>query len=148
MSKRQPLKMILTKSAGARFQMDLVQMPEFNSYSYILRVVDHLSKYGFVFLLKRRTAQEVGDGLLHILAASVGPRILQSDNGSKFLGYCVDLINKTFPWMHIVRRKPRKPSTQGSVEVSHRAFKAALVKWLEKEAQQIGSLALVWCNVK
>jgi len=129
--------------------MDLVQMPEFNSYNYILRVVDHLSKYGFVFPLKRHTAQEVGDGLLHILAASVGPRILQSDNGSEFLGYCVDLINETFPWMHIVRGKPRKPSTQGSVEVSHRAFKAALVKWLDKRstANWVVGASVVQCEV-
>jgi hypothetical protein len=133
MSKCQPLKMILSKSAGARFQMDLVQMPEFNNYNYILRVVDHLSKYGFVFPLKRHTAQEVGDGLLHILGASVEPQILQSDNGLEFQGYCVDLINETFPWMHIVHGKPRKPSMQGSVEVSHRAFKTSLVKWLDKE---------------
>jgi len=124
--------MILSKCAGARFQMDLVQMPKFNNYNYILSIVDHLSKYGFVFPFKRHTAQEVGDELLHILATSVGPRILQSDNGSEFFGYC-DLINETFPWMHIVRGKPRKPSTQGSVEVSHRVFKAALVKGLDKE---------------
>jgi hypothetical protein len=148
-SKRQSLKMILSKSAGARFQMDLVQMPEFNHYNYILRAVDHLSKYGFVFPLKRRTAQEVGDGLLHILAASVGPQIFQSDNGLEFLGYCVDLINETFPWMHIVHGKPRKPSMQGSVEVSHRAFKAALVKWLDKEntANWVIGASVVQCEV-
>jgi hypothetical protein len=35
-SKQQPLKMILLKVAGSRFQMDLVQMPEYNSFNYIL----------------------------------------------------------------------------------------------------------------
>jgi hypothetical protein len=72
-SKQQALKMILSKSAGARFQMDLVEMPEYNEHKYILRVVDHLSKYGYVHPLKRRTATEVGDGLLRILATSLGP---------------------------------------------------------------------------
>ena len=52
---------------------------------------------------------------------------------SQFLGYCVKLINTEFPWMHVVKGRPRKPSTQGSIEVSHKAFKAALVKWLDKK---------------
>ncbi len=82
-TKQQPLKMILTKSAGTRFQMDLVQLPEYNGYNYLLRVVDHLSKYGFVRPLKKRTATEVGDALLCIISGSVGPRILQSDNGGE-----------------------------------------------------------------
>ena len=51
----------------------------------------------------------------------------------QFLGYCVDLMNEVFPWMHIVRGRARKPSTQGSIEVSHKAFKAALVKWLDQK---------------
>ena len=52
---------------------------------------------------------------------------------SQFLGCCVKLINTEFPWMHVVKGRPRKPSTQGSIEVSHKAFKAALVKWLDKK---------------
>jgi hypothetical protein len=148
-SKQQPLKMILSKSAGARFQMDLVEMLEYNEHKYILRVVDHLLKYGYVHPLKRRTATEVGDALLRILATSLRPRILQSDNGSEFLGYCVNLMNQEFPWMHIVRGRPRKPSTQGSIEVSHRAFKAALVKWLDKKntANWILGASVVQCEV-
>ena len=124
-------------------------MPEYNEHKYILRVVDHLSKYGYVHPLKRRTATEVGDALLRILATSLGPRILQSDNGSEFLGYCVNLMNQEFPWMHIVRGRPRKPSTQGSIEVSHRAFKAALVKWLDKKntANWILGASVVQCEV-
>jgi len=44
-------------------------------------------------------------------------------------GYRVDLINKEFPHIHLVKGKPRKPTTQGSVEVSHKAFKEALTVW-------------------
>lgn len=174
--------MILSKEAGSRFQMDLIDMPEFHGYNHILRVVDHLSKFGYVYPLKTKTSEEVGKSLLCILATSIMPKILQSDNGGEvslclcllhrlikygfsdmnifhfscrgrnffrfflsydsifsrhqFLGYCVSLINKEFPWVHIVKGKPRKPSTQGSVEVSHKAFKSALVKWLDKEKRE------------
>jgi hypothetical protein len=41
------------------------------------------------------------------------------------------LLNKEFPWVHIVKGKPLKPNTQSSVKVSHLAFKIVLVKWLD-----------------
>ena len=50
----------------------------------------------------------------------------------QFLGYCVQLINQEFPHIHVVKGKARKPTTQGSVEVSHKAFKEALVTWCNK----------------
>jgi len=54
----------------------------------------------------------------------------------QFLGYCVDLINKEFPHIHVVKGKPRKPSTQGSVEVSHKAFKEALTVLCDETGSQ------------
>jgi hypothetical protein len=54
----------------------------------------------------------------------------------QFLGYCVDLINKEFPHIHVVKGKPRKPTTQGSVEVSHKAFKEALAVWCNETGSQ------------
>jgi hypothetical protein len=54
----------------------------------------------------------------------------------QFLGYCVDLINKEFPHIHVVKGKPRKPTTQGSVEVSHKAFKEALTVWCNETGSQ------------
>jgi hypothetical protein len=56
--------------------------------------------------------------------------------GVQFLGYCVKMINKESPWVHIVKGKLQKPTTQGSLEVSHKAFKNALVKWLDKEKRE------------
>ncbi len=58
--------MILSKEAGTRFQMDLIEMPEYNGYNHILRVVDYLSKFGYVYPLKTKTAREVGKSLLCI----------------------------------------------------------------------------------
>lgn len=82
-AKMQPLNMILSKKCGSRFQMDLIEMPPFQSYSYILRVVDHLSKYGYVRPVKTRTSLEVGRALITIVSNSITPRILQSDNGGE-----------------------------------------------------------------
>jgi len=85
----QPLKMILSKSCGHRFQMDLIEMPPCGEHNYILRVVDHLSKFGYVHPLKSRTSLEVGNALVTVIATSMTPRILQSDNGGEV---CVDQV--------------------------------------------------------
>jgi len=82
--------MILLKVAGSQFQMDLVQMPEYNSFNY-LWVVDHLSKFGYVQPLKKRSAKDVGDALIGILCSSIIPRILQSDNGGEVCVLCIQI---------------------------------------------------------
>ncbi len=55
--------------------------------------------------------------------------IISFHNHLQFLGHCVELINKEFPHIHVVKGKARKLTTQGSIEVSHKAFKEALVTW-------------------
>jgi len=75
--------MMLSGSVSNRHQMDLIEMPVFEGYRYILRVVDHLSLYGFVAPIKNRTAEEVGNNLIRILSSAIVPQILQSDNGSE-----------------------------------------------------------------
>jgi hypothetical protein len=82
-SKQQPLKMILSKSVGSHYQMDLIKMPPVQGFRYILRNVDHLSQYGFVAPLHFQNQEEVGAELLKILCQAIIPDILQSDNGSK-----------------------------------------------------------------
>jgi len=97
-TKMQPLKMILSKKVGSRFQMDLIEMPPYQDYCYILRVVDHLSKYGYVRPIKARSSQEVGNALLSIVSTSITPRILQSDNGGEVSWWIID------PFKRFLRR--------------------------------------------
>ncbi len=56
-------------------------MPSYLGYRYILRVVDHLSNYGFVGKVKLRNSDEIGDELVRILSSSMIPDVLQLDNG-------------------------------------------------------------------
>lgn len=69
-TKMQPLDMILFKKCASHFQMDLIEIPRFQDYVYILHVMDHLSKYSYEHALKMRTLMEVGKGLISILANS------------------------------------------------------------------------------
>ncbi len=51
--------MILPKKVGSRFQMDLIEMPYSQGYRYILRVVDHMSCFGYVAPIKFKEAEAV-----------------------------------------------------------------------------------------
>jgi len=63
--------------------MLLIEMPLYNNFRYILRVIDHLSQYGFVAPLTQRSSLEVGQALMNILSSAIMPNILQSDNGGE-----------------------------------------------------------------
>ncbi len=72
--------MIISKRCGSRFQIDTIEMPSYLGYCYIVRVIDHLSNYGFVGKLKHRNGEKMGDELVRILSSSMIPDVLQSDN--------------------------------------------------------------------
>ncbi len=61
--------------------MDLVEMPEYNGFRYILRVVDHLFCYGYVAPLRQKESEEIGLAVARIISTSIAPEVLQSDNG-------------------------------------------------------------------
>ncbi len=73
----------MSQRVGSRFQMDLIEMPPFQGWRHILRVVDHLSPYGFVAPLKQRESNGIGTRLIQILSQSIMPEVLQSDNGAE-----------------------------------------------------------------
>jgi hypothetical protein len=131
--KMQPLKFILTPTVGHRAQIDLINMESktINGYEYILRYVDHLSGFSHVAVMRTKESEEVGVKLLQIFSTAIIPEILQSDNGSEFLGECIAMIQFYYPNIHIVKGRPRKPSTQGKVERGHATFKESLQKWMD-----------------
>jgi hypothetical protein len=100
--------MILSKRVGSRYQMDLMEMPPYQDYRYILRVVDHLSQYGFVAPLAHRSSKEVATSLLAILSCSIMPDILQSDNGGEVsylgvaYGYLMVINTQMFHYIFLV----------------------------------------------
>ncbi len=95
-------------------------------YKWMLCYVDHLSGFAHVAPLKTKKAAVVGRALVRILSTVVIPEILQSDNGSEFLGKYINYIKKYYGTVNIVKGRPRRPQTQGSVEKSNGPFKRAL----------------------
>ena len=82
-TKMQPIEDDSIKESWLNIQMDLIEMPPYQEYCFILPIVDHLSKYGYVRPIKARTSVEVGNALLSIVSTSITPRILQLDNGGR-----------------------------------------------------------------
>ena len=50
----------------------------------------------------------------------------------QFLGACIAKLNKFFPWIHVVKGRPRHPQSQGCIERSHATFKTALRAWMKE----------------
>lgn len=88
--KQNKLKMILMSNVGQRSQVDLIDMTSQPDPStgdkWIMRYADHLSGYAFVRCMPTKESKNTGTALVQILSQSVVPQILQSDNGSEFLG--------------------------------------------------------------
>jgi hypothetical protein len=132
-SKQNPLKFIYSPRVGHRAQMDLIEMETQSciGYEHILHYTDHLSGFSYVAPLKSKLAKPIGMKLLKIFSTSIILEILQSDNGSEFLGKCIDLIKKYYPNICIVKGRPRHPQSQEKIERSHAIFKNALQKWMK-----------------
>jgi hypothetical protein len=82
--------------------MDLIEMPPYQDYLYILHGMDHLSEYGYVRALKTRTLLEVGKVSITIIAYSITPRILQSNNGGKVCALCLCCLFSVFMYSHLL----------------------------------------------
>ncbi len=61
--------------------MDLIETPFSQGYQYILRVVDHMSCFGYVAPIKFKEAKEIGKQVVKIISTSIPPQIQQFDNG-------------------------------------------------------------------
>jgi hypothetical protein len=89
-----------------------------------------LSGFAHVAPLKTKKGTVVGRAMIHIIFTSVVPESLQSNNGSEFLEKCIEYIQKYFPTVNIVKGKPQRPQTLGSIEKVNGLFKRALEKWM------------------
>ncbi len=91
-----PLKMMILNTIGIRAQMDLIdyKRKEFLGCRLILCYVFHHSGFSHVTPFRRKTAKQTGRTLVNIMSIAVIPDILQSDNGSEFLGKCIQYVKE------------------------------------------------------
>ncbi|CAF3596553.1 unnamed protein product [Rotaria socialis] len=80
-------KPIVSMGYLTRLQMDLLDMRNIQDgeYKWILYTMDHFTKFSWAYSLKSKEVKSIADKLLEQFYSFGTPRILQSDNGKKFV---------------------------------------------------------------
>ena len=102
-----------------RLQADLVNLAsisvcmEGTTYKYVLVVIDVFSRFLWLRALPEKTAGNVARELDHLSLQFGQPRILQTDNGSEFLGAVKTICSKR--GITKITSRPSHPQSQGKV---------------------------------
>lgn len=85
-----------------------------NGYTYLLSVIDVLSKFAWVEPLKDKTSVTVANAFKHILerSGSRAPRVLQTDRGKEFVG---SPFQKLLRKKDIIFRVARNPDIKAAI---------------------------------
>lgn len=109
---------------------------------WVLHVVDHYTKFSWLFALKRKQTEEVAGALTNLFWMFGFPSVLHSDNGKEFKSKTMsELCGK-----HNIKQvhgAPRTPSTQGLVERNNRTVKENILNILKETDESLGK----WCTV-
>ena len=95
--------------------MDMRSLKSYNDgYSYVLTVIDAVSKYGWAEPTKDKTSRNVSDAFERILSRSNGrkPVCLQTDKGKEFIG---DVMQRNLANHGITYRVARSPDTKAAI---------------------------------
>ena len=104
--------------------MDMKSIKSYNDgYSYVLTVIDAVSKYGWAEPTKDKTSRNVSDAFERILSRSNGGKAvcLQTDKGKEFIG---DVMQRNLANHGITYRVARSPDTKAAiVETIYKNYK-------------------------
>lgn len=128
---------ILAKHVFERIVIDLIDYSRkpSNGYKWILHACDHFSKFHWAFAMLNKESATVAHHL-EMLFQQTGPvKIIQSDNGTEFLGE-VGWLLSSWGMAGVVNGSPYHPQTQGIVERYNRALKGSLDSWMVQESSQ------------
>lgn len=96
--KRYPRRKIILKGVNESWFTDLIVLPSYkdknDGYTYILVIVDGLSKYLRAAPLKTKQSQEVAAAFETIFKSGITPANIQSDGGSEYRGAFDKLMKK------------------------------------------------------
>ena len=111
-------------------QIDLIDMQHLpnGEFKWILHVIDHQSKFNFVFQLKNKSASDMANALQKWVFPFIGlTSILHSDNGHEFVNQLIKEVLSTWPGeFQLVSGCPRHLQSQGLVEQAHYTLKRML----------------------
>ena len=131
----------------AHVQVDLIDFRNLpcechSKHNWVLHVVDHFSKYSWMFALKTKQTEEVAVTLTNLFWLFGFPSILHSDNGKEFKSKTMSELCRKHQ-IKQVHGAPRTPSTQGLVERNNRTVKENILNILKERDESLGK----WCTV-
>ena len=114
------------------------------TYKWILHLVDHWSKFHFVFPLTCKSAANVANALQKWVFPVMGlPSVLQSDNGREFVNKLIEEVVARWPGhVQLVSGRPRHPQSQGLVEQAH----YTLERMISAKIADSGTEQPAWAN--
>ena len=93
-----------------------------SNYKYVVRIIDHFSKWIWSYEIKEKTAHDCLLCLMHYVYPFGCPKKLHTDNGKEFKNIHFDIFcsdnNK-----NQVFSKPYNPKSNGCIEASHKEIK-------------------------
>jgi len=95
-----------------------------NSRRYVVSIIDCFSKYAWLLPITQKKTEKVLEVLGPFLKEHT-PKVLQSDNDSKFTNARMKELLKDLHIKHITSL-PHKPSSNGQVEQFNRAIKGMI----------------------
>jgi hypothetical protein len=112
------VKPIITEKFGERIQADVIdyQSCPDDGYKFVLNIQDHHTKFCILRPLASKAAIVVAKNIMEMFCIFGPPTILQSDNGGEFVNATIKQLKTFWPGLTLVNGKPRKPTSQGSVE--------------------------------
>ena len=100
--------------------MDMRADPD-GEYQWILHIRDHFSKYSCAYPLKAKESMEVAIALIVWIGQLGPPKILQCDNGNKFKGEVIRIVESY--GITLIHGRPRHPQTRGLIEQANAVLK-------------------------
>ena len=140
-----PMKPIISFAPGERIVGDLKQMPlPSKDFLYVLVIVDHFTKYCWLFPLATKHAKQIAEHFKSVLDDLIQlrhqPKIIHTDNGREFKNTEIETLAKAFCTedrkVSTIQGAPYHPQSQGAVE---RKNQTMFHKLLKKSFSRTGS---------
>lgn len=132
-------KPILTEVPMKHLEMDLVNFQVYekwnNGFKYMLNIVDHFTKFAWIFALKSKKAEEVADRLKIIFEGWGYPDILHSDNGGEFIAQVIVELAREYR-IEIRHGAPYRPNVQGACERFNQTTEKEFAKWMTETGRK------------
>ena len=100
-----------------RIGVDLVTLPKSWPLHnrFLFTAIEYASRYGFAYPLPSKHSAYVASALAHLFSTIGVPQILQTDQGSEFLGTPVQSLLRKYDVVHRVG-SAYKPNSGGAIE--------------------------------